>query len=316
MKKRIKYIFLIFGIGLFIACTKDFIEKDIKNDKVTIIAPVDNLSTPNNTITFWWDALEGAEKYNLQIVKPSFDSISQLLVDTNITGDKFVYVFTPGKYQWRIKAINGGGSTVYTTRSLKIDTTSNLQYVQVNPVAPIANFKTNSKTVVFSWNALLAANSYNLIISDLNGQIASFNTSNTSYQYTFTNTGVFSWKIQAQNSFSYSQFSTLRYLKIDQTAPSIPALNLPNNNSLIVQDSMYLKWTRGSNDVMYDSLFISTDSFSSQIRNISVSAKLIQINSISPGLSTNNFYFWRLKSIDSAGNISNYSNIRKFKLIP
>ncbi|MBA4241923.1 MAG: hypothetical protein C0448_14450 [Sphingobacteriaceae bacterium] len=314
MKKKIKYIIVILSIGFVISCTKDFIQKDITKDLVNIIAPVDNFNTPNNTITFWWDELEGAEKYNLQIVKPNFDSISQLLVDTMITGDKFVYTFYPGSYQWRIKALNGGGSTEYITRKLIIDTTSNLQYVQVNPIAPVINYKTNSKTIVFSWNPLPSALSYNLIIYDATGQIASFNTANVMYQYTFANTGVFSWKIQAQNSFSYSQFSTLRFLKIDQTSPSTPNQLTPSNNSLLMQDS--LKWSRSSQDVMYDSLFISSDSFASTIRSIYVNNTFYQISNVSPALSNNNFYFWRLKSIDSAGNRSSFSSIRKFKLIP
>ena len=92
MNRIVKYSFIIFLVGLFMACTKDFIQKDIKNDIVNIIAPVDNMNTPNNTITFWWDELEGAEKYNLQIVKPSFDSITQLIVDTNVIINKFVKV--------------------------------------------------------------------------------------------------------------------------------------------------------------------------------------------------------------------------------
>lgn len=315
MKKSINYIIILCSIGIVIACTKDFISKDIKNSTVNVIAPANNLSTPNNAITFWWDELEGAEKYNLQIVKPRFDSILQLIVDTTITGNKFNHTFTPGKYQWRIKGINGGGSTVYTTRTLVIDTTSNLLLVKVNPNLPVDNFKTSNKTITFSWNTLYAASSYNLVISDASGQIASFNTANTSYQYTFASAGIYSWKVQAQNSFSFSLFNTPRYLKIDLTAPSAPAITSPTNNASAT-DTVHLTWVRSSSDVWYDSLFISTDSFASQIRYMSVYDKKLQINLINPSLSTGNYYFWRLKSIDSAGNISPYSSPKKFKLIP
>ena len=165
MKKIINYTITLSFIGILIACTKDFIVKDIKNDTVSIIAPTDNLNTPINTVTFWWNELDGAEKYNLQIVKPNFGSVLQLIVDTTITNNKFYYTFSPGTYQWRIKGINGGGSTVYTTRTLIIDTTSNLNLVSVGLIAPAVNYVTGNNSVLFSWNALPYATYYDLLIT-------------------------------------------------------------------------------------------------------------------------------------------------------
>ena len=79
MKKLVSYSIILFCLCILLACTKDFIQKDIRKDLVNIIAPNDSLSTPNNLITFWWDELDGAETYNLQIVKPNFNAITQLL---------------------------------------------------------------------------------------------------------------------------------------------------------------------------------------------------------------------------------------------
>lgn len=314
MKKIINYKFILCCIVIITACTKDFISKDIKNDTVNIIAPADNLKTPNNSITFWWDKLDGAETYNLQIVKPRFDSILQLIVDTTITGNKFNYTFTPGKYQWRIKAINGGSSTAYTTRSLVIDTTSNLHYVTVSLITPVTNYKTSSFTTVFSWNVLPSATSYNLMVTDPNGLITNINTPNVTYTLTFTLPGIYRWKVQGQNSFTFSNFSEIRSFKIDNIAPTPPGFTFPTaNGSATLLDS--LKWVRNSNDVIFDSLFMSTDSFSSQIVHMEIHALKIAISDVVPSLSGGGvYYFWRLKSIDSTGNRSSFSATKKFKL--
>ena len=166
MKKTINF-FNIIIVMTMIGCTKDFVVKNIKNATVTINAPTDNIKTPNNVITFWWDEVDGAEKYNLQIVKPNFNAIQQLIVDTNITTNKFNHTFTPGTYQWRIKATNSAGSTAYTTRTLIIDTTSNLAYVTVGLISPTSNSVTANNNITFSWNVVAPATSYELTVTNV-----------------------------------------------------------------------------------------------------------------------------------------------------
>ncbi len=328
MKTSFTY-FIILLLSFFLSgCTKDFVVKNIKNSTVNIISPADNLSTPNNSIIFWWDVVEGAEKYNLQIVKPNFTSVAQLLVDTNITGLKFNYSFTPGTYQWRIKGVNAGGSTIYTTRTLTIDTTSNLTYGTVNPINPVSNFKTANKTITFSWVPLSAASSYNVVLSDATGQIATLTTANTSTVYTFAVEGTYSWKVQAQNSFSFSQFNSPRYFKIDQTSPQAPLLATPLN-ATTVKDTSFFRWNynggTANTDVKYDSIYISVypDSFfvapirGSVTRIGSALSNRVRINTFvtySNTVTVSPNYWWKVKSIDSTGNVSSPSQVFKFKL--
>src|ERR1700752_34158 len=167
MKKNFKYIGAIALIILMMSCTKDFVVKDIKNATVTIIAPADSLNTPNNSITFWWEELDGAENYNIQIVKPSFSSVQQLIVDTLVVGNIFNHTFTPGTYQWRIKASNAGGSTNYFTRTLIIDSTSNLNLVSVGLIAPANHSVMTNNNVSFVWNPLPAADYYELTFTNV-----------------------------------------------------------------------------------------------------------------------------------------------------
>ncbi|MDF2449480.1 MAG: hypothetical protein K0R26_1984 [Bacteroidota bacterium] len=332
MKKILNYANLILCLGLIVACTKDFILKDIKNETVSIIAPADNLSTPNNNITFWWDELDGAEKYNLQIVKPNFNSISQLYVDTTITKNKFSYTFTPGTYQWRIKAINGGGSTVYTTRTLIIDTTSNLNLVSVAMIAPASNTVLANNNVIFSWNQLPATTYYELLITSSTGSVTTVsNIPTTSYSYIFpVSSGVeekFSWKVKAYNSFSQTQNNLPRSFRIDHKSPSFPSLAYPVNVTT-VKDSGAFRWNYSGifSDIKFDSLFIGTYPDSTLTNPIIIVVPRAATNtstfSIKPTLASptntltsSNYYWWKVKSIDSVGNVSAPSAVFKFKLM-
>ncbi|MCC6370523.1 MAG: hypothetical protein IT236_05895, partial [Bacteroidia bacterium] len=97
-----KVIFLSFVSSLIVtlSCKKDFVVENIDNKTLTINAPANNLVTPNNVVTFWWEPLSRAEKYNLQVVKPNFANLTQLVVDTNVTTTKFNLSLQPGNYQW------------------------------------------------------------------------------------------------------------------------------------------------------------------------------------------------------------------------
>lgn len=305
---------------LFLACTKDFIVKDIANETVNIIAPANNLATPNNSVTFWWDELEGAEKYNLQIVKPSFNSVIQLITDTMVTSNKFTKILTPGTYQWRIKALNGGGGTVYTTRTLIIDTTSNLSFITLNPVAPIG-LLTGSKVVTFSWTPHPSADFY--AINILNNSGASVFTQNnitsSSFTHTFTTTTdlKYSWQVKAQNAFSFSQYNTASTFTVDVTAPVSAQITYPIINGAIISGTLdSLMWTRDPSATC-DSVIISLDS------NFAVSPNYVartyrnklKLNSagLAASQSGNNYYWLRVISIDSVRNISSPNSKFKFK---
>lgn len=314
-------IFVIFCVGLFVACTKDFIQKDIKNDLVNIIAPMDSLTTPNNTIIFWWDELEGAEKYNLQIVKPSFSSVIQLITDTTVTLNKFTKVLTPGTYQWRIKAMNGGGSTEYVTRTLVIDTTSNLSLITLNPITPIG-LLSGSKAVTFSWTPHPAADFYEININDNSGTsvFTQNNIPSASFTHTFTTTTdlKYSWQVKAHNSFSFSQYNTASTFTIDVTAPSVSSFSVPIAGNTI-SDTLSFKWNRVGSDTKYDSIIVSNDSAgisyitSKRVNGISLKINQLPVSLPSPGPAVG-FYWWRIISVDSVKNMSNSSSSAKFKL--
>src|SRR6185369_6148207 len=103
MKNIISLSTSLLLISFFLSCD-DFIEKDISKKNVMILSPPDGYVTNSLTQTFWWQEIDGAEQYNLQVVRPNFSSVQQLVLDTTTSGNKFNYSFLPGIYQWRIRA--------------------------------------------------------------------------------------------------------------------------------------------------------------------------------------------------------------------
>lgn len=317
MKNKIS-ITTILLLVVITACKKDFIVEDISKKTLTVNAPSPDLETDINTITFWWDPLDGAEAYNLQIVKPSFSKAVKLMLDTNLTATKFNFTFTPGVYQWRIKATNAGHSTAFQTFNIHIDTTSDLTEQIVNLLLPANGAITGNTVVTFSWKGLTAAKKYRFILND--GTLKDTTLVNSSLTCTLlaakNTTTSFSWNVKAINDEGESQFNAAAFtLTIDRKGPGTPVLLFPGLTATVSGNSDSLKWSRGSADVVYDSVYVSDDStfFNlSQWRVDDVFTRLSDLN-LSPSPS-GSFYFWKVRSFDLYGNGSAFSARRKFHL--
>ncbi len=319
-KNKLSIVITLFAIFYLIACQKDFIVKDITGKSLIVLAPANNAVTTSNQINFWWEELDGAEKYNLQIVRPSFANVIKLVVDTNVKGTRFNMTLTPGVYQWRIKGVNAGGSTPYQLYTFTIDSTSNLSGQLVSNVFPANASFTGNRQVAFSWNTLNAALQYQIqILNSSNGIVKDTTTTATSYTYTLPNTtGAYAYKVRAINNTSISQYNTAYTFTVDLTPPAAPTLSTPINAALVTATSS-LTWVRtGAPDARYDSIFLANDSlFTSIISKTKTYAQSIAINTLPNAPSVpNTFYWWRVRSLDSVGNRSSYSNQLKFKLTP
>lgn len=109
----------VLSIITFYSC-EEITQPDLSDSQINILSPVDNLVTNAATNTFAWDPVEGAAKYQLQIVSPKFDSVVRFITDSSLTRNQLTYTLTPGIYQWRVKAINAGSQTGYFTRKITI----------------------------------------------------------------------------------------------------------------------------------------------------------------------------------------------------
>ncbi|MBI5541223.1 MAG: hypothetical protein HY951_14250 [Bacteroidia bacterium] len=304
---------------IFITSCKDIIEEDLTGKTITIISPTNNLQTTTLSQTFMWEEVLGATSYNLQIVDSSFLAINHMVADTNVKTNKFTFTLYPGTFQWRVKAINGNSETVYTTYSIKIDSTANLSGQQMVLISPTNSLATNQTTLQFKWYELYNATDYRFEIRtpDWNGSLA-FNPQIVSGDYINITLaeGSYVWGVQAQNGTSTSLFST-RALIVDITQPNTPTLTYPAtnatiNDSILTTSLLTFRWTRGANSgsTLKDSLFLSTDSVFSASG--SVFKVLVTDTTYTYTMQTADTYFWRIKPIDAAGNIGTMSSWKKF----
>lgn len=315
MKKHFPFYICILAILLVGGCRKDFIETDLAGKSVSILAPADQDTVSTTTPLFWWNLIDGARNYHLQIVYPDFNAPQILLYDTLVDDDRFYPELSAGNtYFWRIRPENGSSNGDWVTRSVTIDSTISLSSQQVTITSPSANgFSTSTNLVSFTWNAISGATFYRIDITNITTASNVVTTTSTlnNYSYTFAQ-GNYSISVRAENATSITPWS-VRTFSVDQTAPTAPVLVAPSNNTIYVSPpaTVNLDWTSAS-DALTDSLYISTDStFASGIQ-IAMLLNSSQSSYGWTGAQAATIYFWRVRSQDAAGNRSNYSATYKF----
>jgi len=297
---HIKYcVVFLFAAGVILnSCTRDIIEPDLSKKTVTLLAPANGYETTLLTNLFWWDNVKDAEKYNLQIVTTGFSSIQRLMLDTNLTVNKFAFTLPPGMFEWRVKAFNSSSSGPYTVFALKIDSTADLSGQTVVLVSPGKDALTRKTTQTFKWDTLYNAEEYRFqILNSLNQTIIDVPTSADSITRTL-NEGTYTWQVRAQNATSNSPYSS-RKITVDTTAPAVSIQTFPAHKDTL-EGSDSLAWTRSAS-AEGDSLFIYADSL---MTTVSYKGYITAVTYYKFTGTPTKSYFWRLRSGDLAGNWS------------
>ncbi len=313
MKHRFLYCLALL-IGIFTSC-EDIFERDLaKKEEVRVLAPPNHFETTQNAITFWWHDVRGADYYLLQIVDSTFAFINEVILDTTVTTNKFTYVFSkPGQYRWRVRAENNSSFTEYVTRNLRIDSTTDLEDVTILLLQPKNDLASSAKTHTFTWEPHPFATHYKFEVAQPdfsdNGNILDVLTVLAdSTNYTFTDDGSYEWRVKGENgnNNSSSAYST-RTITIDTQAPGAPQLSAPAHKDT-VSFPVTLSWTPDQASD-FDSLIVYEDSASNIIVSLELTETSYEFTHDTP---TDSIYFWRVRSIDAAGNAGSFSTLRKF----
>lgn len=299
---------------LFLQSCRDFIAVDLRDENLTVLSPADNLTTTMATINFYWQELDGARTYRLQIAKPSFDNMTSLLMDTSVTLTQFTYVFTPGTYQWRVRAENGSTETPYVTRTITIDSTADLTGQTLILFSPANDYATNDTSINFSYYGLYNASSYRFVLKTssvgFSGTQILPDEVVTDTVVTLTNLleGYYDWGVRGESALSTTTYA-VRSIYVDYTNPAAVSLSSPASNATISGPTINFSWmnTIDTGSPLYDSLYVYTDTAMTIIRK----ALYISGTSTSDTLSIGTYY-WRVRAIDKAGNKSSYTTKRKF----
>ncbi|WP_281335991.1 hypothetical protein [Flavobacterium eburneipallidum] len=118
---------------------------DFQNNIVVLNTPANNLITKKTVQNFSWGAIIGATGYQVQI----YDGNNTIVKDQTVTTTNLNYTFTEGNYFWKVRASNGTQQTLYSSRSVLVDTTVPNIPVLSSP----ANTSTTANTnVSFQWS--------------------------------------------------------------------------------------------------------------------------------------------------------------------
>jgi len=309
-----KYIVILILLLFQFSCT-EIIDPDMSGRQVVLLAPGDSLSACNGRQLFWWSAVDFAESYNLQIVSPDFQYVERLILDTIVEAHKIEFLLSPGNYQWRVASLNNNNSTEYATRTLTIENMDGLSSVALFHIEPSDTAYTNTKGQHFFWEADKRIKQYNFNLYYLGQRVVSKELSeNTTEEQLIWGDGVYKWSVQGISCDSSSSISWSSFY-LDTKSPEAPILLNPENFFETTDSVVLFKWARGTEETkmkLSDSLFVYADS---TLKEILISKKS-DTTSYQDTLHANREYYWRVRTIDEAGNLSNYSKVWRFRISP
>lgn len=305
-------ILLLMLLILCISSCDDVFETDIESKSIRLLSPADSMTSISNLVYFSWETLEGAEKYNFQIVSNNFANPLLYICDSNVTSNFISYVLPPGNYQWRVKGVNFGYSTNYSYRSFKINLSNDISAIIPQIITPEFGDTTNKTLFYFKWNSVPYAVDYRYELwkgKVGNGiKICSIILDTNIFHYTIPVEGYYEWQVRGQNNSSNTPFS-ISTLFCDTTRPTQALLVSPPNYSVYADTIIDFQWTRinipGSTE--YDSLILYSDS----LMHSKAGAFKVLNKTISKVLLNGN-YWWKIKSYDKAGNEGNSSSLFRF----
>ena len=309
MKKKVKQ--LLWCLSLICLCTltacKSIIEEDISDKKVIINAPNGTSATSYNQL-FWWEKVDGAITYQVQIASPDFTNVQKLLLDTSIASNKIDVTLAAGNYEWRVRAINGSYQSPYSGSTFTI-TDQNINTIRVRLKSPDNGKPTKSTTLtwyeipndsVISYRVQVSkSDSFNPIFKEVNTPI-------TSYALSLTDETTYYWRVKAFSDTDSSLSSVTSYFSYDVTAPDKVTLTSPTNTAVSKPTKGDLVWVKSTDvNATYNVYVIyGTDAE----KKFTVST-----NSFSYDADINETVTWRVQAFDEAGNIGLASDTWTFK---
>lgn len=220
---KLKYIMFSMLISLY-GCM-DFMEENMSDTEVTIIAPPHQATISSSTQTFWWEEVEGAIHYKIQMARPSFDDIQQLIIDSMSTDNKFDYPvsdLTPGNYEWRVRAQNESSQGSFVTKSFTVSSELDISDERVQLTDPEYGASFSSYEVDLSWESVMGAEWYIIQfdddITDGFQSIEALEKITSQSNLGFTADDKYDqlyWRVRGENEISTSRYSEVRAFELD-----------------------------------------------------------------------------------------------------
>lgn len=306
-------------LGVVITGCDDITEiPDISDKEVLLIAPADGTTVRGNAVTFTWQPVEDAESYILQVATPGFPNASQVVIDHTIERDtsdnslatSYSREMLPNTYEWRVKAVNSGYETPFSTNAFTLTESDGFSENTVILNAPEDNQVTNEAEITLSWSAITEATGYRIqILDDSESVVQEEETAETSLEVTFEEGG-FTWQVRAEKDAESTLYSS-REILVDLTVPNTPALTAPADDSATGDTEITFSWNRENvpGSAEYDRISVYSDeSLETLVTEEDVNTKTFTAT-LEEGT-----YYWNVQSFDRAGNEGELSSTFSFTI--
>jgi hypothetical protein len=312
-----KYInkFLVLCVLLNLFGCKDFVEKNISEDTPVLILPANNDTIGANPVHIKWEALEGATKYRIEIVSPSFSNIQDFPLDSIVSGTNFYFGLDSMQYEIRITAMNAGYSSYPSAiKRFWVGTSQGTSNGGVLLTSPAAGAYFNeSFQGNFSWStqSLGAVSSctfelhetefFSGALKDIADQLNS--ASITSLNGTQLEEKAYCWGVKAYLLGGGETNFSKRVFYIDKTAPGLATLTAPVNNATVSSGTVTFNWDLPEDAGPIQSpvggkVELSTfATFATIYKTGTSTSNSVTISNIASGT-----YYWRVTLKDEAGN--------------
>jgi hypothetical protein len=317
---KLKHLFYIFpaflASNVLLSACKEFIEPSIAKRQVTLEAPANQYQSTKYTINFWWDGVEDALAYRLQVVTPGFDSIGGLILDTLVKDTKFTSTLEPGNYQWRVRAENGSSQTAYSPARSFIIEQSSLTNQTVTLSSPSNNTSTSVNAALFKWNSLYGATKYQVEIDTnnfANEDALVYNQVVPGLQvnFTFPKDQVYGWRVRAENETEQSKWSAINYVTYQLPLPAQVSLVSPAAGSS-VSLPVQLSWNSVTGVPGYKLYVFKSDSTTLYSNSFPVTVNSTGY-SFNLGVTGEKIY-WKVSALNASGKEGKASALRNFVL--
>lgn len=160
LKNSIPFLIILLAFA-FTACDDILEVPEIDKEQITVLAPLEGTVINGNEVSFNWNALEDARSYKVEVAQPNFSNAAQIVLDSLVQEDTVGIIFTKiqktllnGNYEWRVKGLNGGIETPFTTNAFTVNGDENIDLTPPNTpllVAPADGTTQDETNVTLTW---------------------------------------------------------------------------------------------------------------------------------------------------------------------
>lgn len=277
-----------------------------------------SLTYADAPVTLKWLATSPvSDHYEIMVARDSSFTLDVQNLTSATNSVEVGSLSTNATYYWRVRGISkidqiGPWSAVRTFRTA-VDAPSLFE--------PMREEMLDTNRPYFEWSGMSSATGYTIQIAK-NMTFSSLLVSASSVKSYYTpsvnlpaNIPLY-WRVQVKAVNGPSRWSEVRSFTAP-VAPSIPALLSPGNGALTTDYMPLLNWTdsivqAGAPALANYQLQVASDvEFGILIQDITVDP--VSQFKLDENLDPNRTYYWRVRAIDAAGNMSGWSAIRKLR---